>query len=61
MARLGVLIPSYRLAAESFGELVGLTVAAATLEEVSTLAGRRLLDVEATLAEATMAAPRRHR
>jgi hypothetical protein len=59
MARLGVLIPSYRLAAETFGELVGLEVAAATLEEVSTGAGRRLLEVEATIAEETMAVPSR--
>jgi hypothetical protein len=59
MARLGVLIPSYRLSAETFGELVGLDVAAATLEEVTTLAGRRLLDVEETIAEVAMAAPTR--
>jgi hypothetical protein len=37
MARLGVLIPSYRLAAETFGELVELEVAEATLEEVTTV------------------------
>lgn len=59
MARLGVLIPSYRLAAETFSELVGLSVASATLEEVATLAGRRLLDVEATEAEEAMALPTR--
>jgi hypothetical protein len=59
MARLGVLIPSYRLAAETFGELVELEVAEATLEEVTTVAGRRLLEVEATLAESANAAPSR--
>jgi hypothetical protein len=59
MARLGVLIPSYRLAAATFTELVGLTVAAATLEEVTTAAGRRLLEVEATTAEAAIELPTR--
>lgn len=59
MARLGVLIPSYRLAAETFGELVELEVGAATLEEVTTVAGSRLLEVEATEAEEAMAAPSR--
>jgi hypothetical protein len=59
MARLGVLIPSYRLAAETFGELVALEVAEATLEEVTTVAGSRLLDVEATLAAKANAAPSR--
>jgi hypothetical protein len=59
MAKLGVLIPSYRLAAETFGELVELEVAAATLEEVTTVAGRRLLDVEAMLAAEANAAPSR--
>jgi hypothetical protein len=54
MARLGVLIPSYRLAAETFSELVGLEVAAATLEEVTTVAGRRLAEVEASVAEVAM-------
>jgi hypothetical protein len=59
MARLGALIPSYRQAAESFGQLVGLEVAPATLEEVTTLAGRRLRDVEQAIAEEAMAAPSR--
>lgn len=59
MARLGVLIPSYRLAAETFGELVELEVGAATLEEVTTVAGSRLLEIEATEAEEAMAAPSR--
>lgn len=59
MARLGVLIPSYRVAAETFGELVELEVAAATLEEVTTVAGNRLLEVEAMAAESAMAAPSR--
>ncbi len=59
MARLGVLIPSYRLAAETFGELVELEVAEATLEEVTTVAGTRLLEVEATLAAKANAAPSR--
>lgn len=57
MARLGVLIPSYRLAAETFTELVGLSVAAATLEEVTTLAGRRLRAIEVTEAGAASALP----
>jgi len=57
MARLGVLIPSYRLAAETFNELVGLSVAEATLEEVTTVAGRRLFEVEATTAEEAMVVP----
>jgi len=59
MARLGALIPSYRLAAETFSELVGLSVAPATLEEVTTVAGRRLRDVEATTAVAAVALPTR--
>jgi hypothetical protein len=59
MARLGALIPSYRMAAETYGELVGLGVGASTLEEVTTLAGQRLRDIEATTAEAGMAAPSR--
>jgi hypothetical protein len=59
MARLGALIPSYRLAAETFTELVGLGVAPATLEEVTTVVGRRLRAVEATTAEAAMALPTR--
>ena len=59
MARLGVLIPSYRLAAETFGELVELEVAEATLEEVTTVAGSRLLDVEAMLAAEANAVPSR--
>jgi hypothetical protein len=59
MARLGALIPSYRLAAETFTEVVGLEVAPATLEEVTTVAGRRLRDVEATTAEVAMALPTR--
>ncbi len=54
-----MLIPSYRLAAETFGELVGLAVGAATLEEVSTVAGSRLLEVEATIAEESMGVPSR--
>lgn len=59
MARLGVLIPSYRLAAETFGELVGLEVAASTLEEVSTAAGSRLLELEASNSQEAMGAPSR--
>lgn len=59
MARLGVLLPSYRLAAETFGELVELEVAAATLEEVTTAAGRRLFEVEALQASEAAAAPSR--
>lgn len=59
MARLGVLIPSYRLAAETLSELVGLSVAPATLEEVTTVAGRRLRDIEGMAAEAAMALPTR--
>ncbi len=59
MARLGALIPSYRQAAESFGELVGLAVAPATLEEVTSVAGSRLLEIETTITEEAMAAPSR--
>ena len=56
---MGALIPSYRLAAETFSELVGVSVASATLEEVTTVAGQRLRDVEATTAEEAMALPTR--
>jgi hypothetical protein len=59
MARVGALIPSYRLAAETFTELVGLRVAPATLEEVTTVAGQRLRDVEATTAAGAMTLPTR--
>jgi hypothetical protein len=59
MVRLGALIPSYRMAAATYTELVGLSVAAATLEEVTVVAGHRLSEVEATLAEASVAVPTR--
>ena len=59
MARLGALIPSYRMAAETFTELVGLSVAAATLEEVTTVAGQRLRDIEMAMSEASAALPER--
>lgn len=59
MARLGALIPSYRMAAETFTEIVGLGVAAATLEEVTTLAGQRLRDIEVALSQASVALPGR--
>lgn len=57
MARLGALIPSYRMAAETFTELVGLGVAPATLEEVTTVAGQRLRDIEMTMSQASAALP----
>src|SRR5207245_4741424 len=57
MARLGALIPSYRMAAATYTELVGLSVAAATVEEVVVVAGRRLQEIEATDAAASVALP----
>jgi hypothetical protein len=57
MVRLGALIPSYRMAATTYTELVGLSVAAATLEEVTVVVGQRLNEVEGTLAEASVALP----
>ena len=57
MARLGSLIPSYRIGAKSYEELVGLTVSAATLEEVTTLAGQRLREVEKAVALESVALP----
>ncbi len=57
MARLGALIPSYRMGAESYEELVGLSVSAATLEEVTTVAGQRLRDVEGAAALESVALP----
>lgn len=54
MARLGALIPSYRMAAETFTELVGLGVAPATLEEVTTLAGQRLRDIEVAISQTSV-------
>lgn len=57
MARLGALIPSYRMAAETYAELVGLSVGASTLEEITTVAGQRLSDVEAMTAQESVALP----
>ena len=57
MARLGALIPSYRMAAETFTELVGLSVASATTEEVTTVAGQRLRDIEMAISKANAALP----
>ncbi|MCL4370038.1 MAG: hypothetical protein M1380_03925, partial [Chloroflexi bacterium] len=57
MARLGALIPFYRMAAGTYAELVGLSVSASTLEEVTTVAGRRLLELEADGARASVALP----
>lgn len=57
MARLGALIPSYRAATGAYTELVGLSVSASTLEEVTTAAGLRLRDVEAATARASVAMP----
>lgn len=59
MARLGALVPSYRMAAETFTELVGLSVASATLEEVTTVAGQRLRDIEMAMSQASAALPER--
>lgn len=57
MARLGALIPSYRMAAETYGELIGLKVSASTLEEVTAVAGQRLREVEARETESSAALP----
>ena len=57
MARLGALIPSYREGAKSYEELVGLSVGAATLEEVTTIAGQRLREVEGVAALESAALP----
>lgn len=57
MARLGALVPSYRMAAGSYEELVGLSVSAATLEEVTTVAGQRLREVEGAVALEGVALP----
>jgi hypothetical protein len=59
MVRLGALIPSYRMAAVTYTELVGLSVAAATLEEITVVAGQRLNEVEAIRADASVALPPR--
>jgi len=57
MARLGALIPSYRAATETYVELIGLSVSASTLEEVTTVAGQCLRDVEAVRAQESAALP----
>lgn len=57
MARLGALIPSYRLAMETYTELVGLNASASTLEEITTVAGQRLRDVEAAIARESAGLP----
>jgi len=57
MARLGALIPSYRMATETYIELVGLSVSASTLEEITTVAGQRLRDVEAAVARESAGLP----
>jgi hypothetical protein len=59
MVRLGALIPSYRMAAATYTEIVGLSVAAATVEEITVVAGQRLSGSEATVAEASVALPSR--
>ncbi|MCL4369908.1 MAG: ISKra4 family transposase [Chloroflexi bacterium] len=57
MARLGCLVPSYRVGAKSYEELVGLGVSAATVEEVTTAAGERLREVERGVALESVALP----
>lgn len=57
MARLGALIPSYRVATETYTELVGLGVSASTLEEITTVAGQRLRDVETAIAQESAGLP----
>ena len=56
MAHLGALIP-YRLATETYRELVGLSVSASTLEKITTIAGQRLWELEARVAQASIALP----